>query len=97
MKLRSFLVHLLNDEGKLCEGFLEAAANLKEAGVKRIWIDGSFVTDKENPGEIERCWEYGENVDISTIDPVFLQYHDVSAVKEKYRLDFYLADVYWTV
>ena len=30
---------------KLMRGLREAAANLKEAGVKRIWINGSFVTD----------------------------------------------------
>lgn len=77
---------------KLMRGFREAAANLKEAGVKRIWIDSSFVTDTENPGEIYGFWEYGKNVDISTIDPVFLQDDGVSAVKEKYRLDFCLAD-----
>ena len=77
---------------KLMRGLWEAAANSKEAGVKRIWINGSFVTDKENPGDIDGCWEYGENVDISTIDPVFLQDDGISAVKEKYGLDFYLAD-----
>ena len=68
---------------KLMRGLWEAAANLKVAGVKRIWINGSFVTDKENPGDIDGCWEYGENVDISTIDPVFLKDEGVSAVKEK--------------
>ena len=73
-------------------GLWEATTNLKETGVKRIWINGSFVTDKKNPGDIDGCWEYGENVDISTIDPVFLQDDGASAVKEKFGLDFYLAD-----
>ena len=48
-----------------------------------------MIPDVLNPS---RSWEYRENVDITTIDPVFLQGDGVSAVKEKYGLDFYLAD-----
>ena len=37
----------------LMRGLWKAAHNLEQAGVKTIWIDGSFVTDKAAPNDID--------------------------------------------
>lgn len=34
------------------------ALELRKAGCQRIWIDGSFITTKRNPGDFDGCWDY---------------------------------------
>ncbi len=41
----------------LIEGLRKAVENLRRAGVKRIWINGSFVTEKDFPNHIDGCWD----------------------------------------
>ena len=74
----------------LMRGLREATNNLGQAGVKRIWVNGSFVTDKEEPNDIDGCWEYNDSIDLSAIDPVFLGFDARDKVKERYGLDFLL-------
>ena len=76
----------------LMEGLERAVETLGEAGVGRIWIDGSFVTDKEEPNDIDGCWEYSKQVDLSKIDPVFLA-ESRRPMKEKYGVEFFPACV----
>lgn len=59
-------------------------ANLCAAGVVSVWIDGSFVTDKEIPGDIDICWEYYPGVNRSILDPVF--FRSQKEIKNKYSL-----------
>ena len=40
----------------LFSGLMKALINLAEAGVKKVYIDGSFVTDKDYPKDIDGCW-----------------------------------------
>lgn len=73
---------------RLSDGLKRAVANLAAAGVKRIWIDGSFVTAKDNPNDVDGCWEYHPSVDVEVLDPAFL---DISpprqAMKTKYGVE----------
>ena len=39
---------------KLFEGLKLAIDNLTKANVKKVWIDGSFVTSKDDPNDIIR-------------------------------------------
>ena len=57
---------------ELMEGLRNAANNLETAGVRTIWINGSFVTNKKEPNDIDGCWEYNQSVNINILDPVFL-------------------------
>jgi hypothetical protein len=41
---------------KLLTGMLEALRLLKAAGCARAYIDGSFDTAKEEPGDFDACW-----------------------------------------
>ena len=75
---------------ELMSGLYNAAANLKAAGVRTIWINGSFVTNKKEPNDIDGCWEYNKAVDINILDPVFLGSR--AEMKNKYGLDFFMAN-----
>ncbi|NCT57567.1 MAG: hypothetical protein GW760_07675 [Legionella sp.] len=75
---------------ELMKGLYEATDNLEEAGVKTIWIDGSFITSKKEPNDIDGCWEYTSSVDINMLDPIFLG--DRAGMKKKYGLDFFIAN-----
>ena len=67
-----------------------AAENLQLSGVRTIWINGRFVTNKDEPNDIDGCWEYNEGVDLEVLDPVFLG--DRAGIKTKYGLDFFIAN-----
>ena len=53
----------------LFEGLRRAIQNLHAAGVRRIFIDGSFVTTKTDPNDIDGCWEWTEEVNLDLLDP----------------------------
>jgi hypothetical protein len=38
------------------DGLASALKNLSVAGCKVVYIDGSFVTNKEIPGDYDLCW-----------------------------------------
>jgi len=77
----------------LFDGLRRAVQNLKAAGVRRVFIDGSFVTTKANPNDVDGCWEWSEDVNLDLLDPVFLDFsRQRQAMKEKYGLDFFLAN-----
>ena len=81
-----------NDRRKLLMLRLrEAARNFELSGVRTIWVNGSFITDKEEPNDIDGCWEYTQSVNAETLDTVFLQ-RSRKAMKEKYGLDFFIAN-----
>lgn len=56
---------------KQLTGLKAALDNLKAAGCKRAYLDGSFITDKPDPGDYDLCWE-PKGVDDSLIDPLFI-------------------------
>ena len=78
---------------RLFKGLKAALANLAGAGVRYVWINGSFVTSKDKPNDIDGCWEYKPSlVDVDKLDPVFLDPIDPrGAAKKKYGLDFFIA------
>jgi hypothetical protein len=74
---------------RLFEGFLRAFTALQKAGSKEILLDGSFVTDKTNPGDFDCCWN-SSGIDVSKLDPVFLHFTDKRAAqKKKYGGEFF--------
>ncbi|MBI1927129.1 hypothetical protein HYR99_23165 [Candidatus Poribacteria bacterium] len=75
------------------EGLKHAVENLKATGVLRVHIDGSFVTSKAEPNDVDGCWEWHKNIDLNRLDPVFLDFsHQRQAMKEKYSVEFFVAD-----
>ena len=86
---------------RLIAGLLEGLRSLRRAGCQRVYIDGSFVTDKEMvwhqvPSDFDLCWDVG-GVDPTLLDPTLLDFANKRAAqKAKYGGEFfpsiYLAD-----
>jgi hypothetical protein len=66
---------------ELLDGLHEAVASLRTAGCSRVYLDGSFVTDKEVPGDFDACWEV-TGVDAGLLDPVLLDFNDRRAAQK---------------
>ena len=65
-------------------GLKAAIVNLKNAGCRTVYVDGSFVTSKGIPGDFDACWEV-EGVDPYKLDPVLLTFENGRAAqKAKY-------------
>jgi hypothetical protein len=69
----------------LFEGFKRAVLALRKAGCRKIFLDGSFITEKSIPGDFDVCWDT-TGVDTIKLDPIFL---DFSARRKKQKEFFY--------
>ena len=66
---------------------------LKEAGCKAVFLDGSFVTSKEMPGDFDACWAI-QDVDVNKLDPVFFDFTNLRAAqKARFQGEFFPADI----
>ncbi len=63
----AFNPHRLN----LFNGLVNAANLLARSGCKYLYLDGSYVTEKDMPGDFDACWSI-EQVDFNIVDPIFL-------------------------
>jgi hypothetical protein len=59
---------------KLLLGLKKVLQALKKSGCQTVWIDGSFVSNKEHPADIDLLYdEFGLNWDkLAQIEPVLL-------------------------
>ena len=74
-------------------GLRTAVDSLKHAGCETIYVDGSFVTRKEIPGDFDACWEVG-GVDPTILDPVLLTFDPGRATqKAKYMGELFPASI----
>ena len=75
----------------LLSGLRAALEALRVAGCRRVYVDGSFVTAKEVPGDFDGCWE-AEDVDYEALDPVLLDFRDRRAAqKAKFGGEMFVA------
>ena len=75
------------------EGLRQALLLLKRAGCRRVYLDGSFVTTKPNPGDIDVCWTIA-GVDPEVLDAVFLDFSQSRArQKARFLCEFFPADL----
>ena len=56
---------------ELLAGLREALVALRDGGCRTAYIDGSFVTAKEDPGDFDVCWD-AVGVEASLLDPALL-------------------------
>ncbi|MGE4091477.1 MAG: hypothetical protein AB7G75_11615 [Candidatus Binatia bacterium] len=78
---------------QLLTGLKTALALLKAAGCRSVYIDGSFVTAKPQPGDFDACWAI-EGVNPDALDPVFLDFsHARAAQKARFLGEFFPADL----
>ena len=69
---------------QLLDGLAHAIDVLAAAGCTRIWLNGSFVTAKDEPADFDGCWETS-GVDVDALDPVLL---DLSAGRQAQKARF---------
>ncbi len=60
---------------RLLDGLAEALALLADAGCTRVWINGSFVTAKEEPGDFDVVWD-PTDADLDRLDAIFFDFAD---------------------
>ncbi len=81
---------------ELIVGLEKAILCLKSAGCKTIYIDGSFSTSKEIPGDIDVCWET-DNVNLDLlikIEPVLWDFSPGRKLqKDKFGCEFFPAEI----
>jgi len=61
----------------------------------RIYLDGSFVTNKENPADYDLCWE-PRGVDSSLLDPLFVEIQHIKPPRQKQK-DIYFGEIIITI
>ena len=66
---------------QLLSGLRPAIESLRAAGCKRMYLDGSFVTDKDAPGDFDACWEVS-GVDAGLLDAELLDFSDRRAAQK---------------
>src|SRR5262249_53967663 len=75
----------------LYDGIVAVADALRVGGCKGIYIDGSFVTGKEEPGDFDGCWD-PRGVVAALLDPVLLDFSNKRAAQQlKYRGEMFIS------
>lgn len=78
---------------RLLKGLRSAVEFLKAAGCRRVYLNGSFATAKDVPGDFDGCWE-SKGVDPTTLDPVLLDFGNRRAAqKAKFGGELFVADL----
>ena len=76
---------------ELFEGIVKVAETLTRAGCRVMFLDGSYVTDKETPGDFDGCWD-PQGVIASMLDPVLLDFKENrESQKRKFGGEMFIA------
>ncbi|HLL02299.1 MAG TPA: hypothetical protein VK539_17065 [Myxococcaceae bacterium] len=78
----------------ILQGLRQAALALKRAGCRRLWIDGSFVTNERMPSDWDGCWD-SIGVDPEQLDSVLKDLSPAGRrrMKTKYMTDLFPASI----
>lgn len=75
----------------LFDGFRRGCISLMAAGCSVVYLDGSFVTMKDTPGDYDACWEPA-GVDVAKLDPILLDFSDKRMKQKlKYGGEFFIS------
>src|SRR5215207_1498746 len=81
----------------LISGLERALELMSDCGVERVYLDGSFVTDKDRPGDIDGCYDIAKGVnqqDLQAMYPIFPPTPlNRSKAKEEFGVEFFPAAV----
>ena len=74
---------------RLLDGLADAMELLEAVGCRRVWLNGSFVTAKEEPGDFDACWD-PDGVDLDRLDSIFFDFGDGRAAqKQRFGGEFF--------
>lgn len=77
----------------LLAGLRAALDLLRDAGCLSVYVDGSFVTNKAQPGDFDACWDIN-GVDAARLDVVFLTFDNGRAAqKARFGGEFFPAQL----
>lgn len=75
----------------LFEGIVQVGAALARAKCRRMFLDGSYVSDKPRPNDFDGCWD-PTGVTPLLLDPVLLDFkNERAAQKSKYRGEMFIS------
>jgi hypothetical protein len=76
----------------LLAGLERAIEDLCNAGCSTVYLNGSFVTSKPEPGDFDACWTL-DGVDLDSIEPTLLEFDaGRAAQKARYGGELFPAD-----
>ncbi len=76
---------------QLLDGLRSALDLLRGSGCHRVYIDGSFVTAKKWPNDIDVCWDV-DGVDPISLDSVFFDFTNARAAQRgRFGAEFFPA------
>src|SRR5215210_8643666 len=55
----------------LIDGLELALRLMGNCGIERVYLDGSFVTDKDRPGDIDGCYDVPRGADLEAMYPIW--------------------------
>lgn len=74
---------------ELLAGLVRLLDHLTEVGCRQVFLDGSFVTAKQNPADYDLVWDL-DDVDLSRLDPVLFDLEYPRAAQHaKYHGDIF--------
>jgi hypothetical protein len=77
----------------LLDGLEAAIIELRKAGCQTLYVDGSFITSKDTPGDFDGCWEL-KGVNLRSLDPVLLDMNAPRAAQQaKYHGELLIASI----
>jgi hypothetical protein len=78
---------------ELFDGLVVGSGRLRAAGCRTVYLDGSYVSGKQKPGDFDACWD-PSGVDPGRLDPVFLQFaNGREAQKAAFKGEFFPSSV----
>lgn len=76
----------------LFDGIVAVTEALRVAGCRQMFLDGSYVTSKEQPEDFDGCWD-PRGVAATALDPVLLDFNDGRAAqKAKFGGEMFIAN-----
>jgi len=82
-----------NRRTQIFEGFLVLLKDLRAINCRVVYVDGSFVTSKEQPGDIDVCWEDDEEINWDLLDSNYPIFFDMNPPREAQQRRYH-ADVF---
>jgi hypothetical protein len=80
---------------ELLEGLEKALGLMASHGVRRVYLDGSFASDKDRPNDIDGCYDLAEDVtteDLEGLAPIFPPSpFNRAEAKRRFGVDFFPA------
>lgn len=73
---------------KLITGLKIGLNELKDCGCKHLYIDGSFVTTKENPTDFDSCWD-PTGVDLIKLKTTYPTIIDFTDHRKNQKIKYY--------